>query len=85
MTLNNLPVGKNLIAKIEKFASIKHISNKVKKDPNKLIEIFQEMKIDLKNILIDIKISDLESQFSKDLNENTFDKIKELKKLQNIN
>ena len=65
--------------------SIKHISNNVKKDPNKLFEIFKEIKKDLKNVSIDIQISDLESQFSKDLNENTFNKIKELKKLQNIN
>tara|TARA_Y200000002_G_scaffold379722_1_gene389624 strand:+ start:517 stop:2289 length:1773 start_codon:yes stop_codon:yes gene_type:complete len=85
LSFDSLPLEKDLISRIEKFASIKHISNKVKKDPNKLIEIFQEMKKDLKNISLDIKISDLESQFSKDLNENTFNKIKELKKLQNTN
>ncbi len=43
------------------------------------------MKKDLLNISLDIKIGELESQFSKDLSENTFNKIKELKKLQNIN
>ena len=48
-------------------------------------EIFNEMKKDLKNISIEIEISDLESQFSKDLNENTFNEIRELKKLQNLN
>ena len=41
------------------------------------------MKKDLNNIAIDIQISDLESKFSKDLSENTFNKIIELKKLQN--
>ncbi len=43
------------------------------------------MKKDLNNISIDIQISDLESKFSKDLSENTFNKIIELKKLQNSN
>jgi len=85
LSINNLPISNDLIDKIEKFASIKHISNKVKKDSNKLIEIFNEMKKDLKNISIEIEISDLESQFSKDLNENTFNKIKELKNKQNTN
>ena len=85
LSINNLPISNDLIDKIEKFASIKHISNKVKKDPNKLIEIFNEMKKDLENISIEIEISDLESQFSKDLNESTFNKIKELKNKQNTN
>ena len=85
LSINNLPISNDLIDKIEKFASIKHISNKVKKDSNKLIEIFNEMKKDLKNISLEIEISDLESQFSKDLNENTFNKIKELKNKQNTN
>ncbi len=85
LSYDNLPIDKEIINRIEKFASIKHISNNVKKDPNKLFEIFKEIKKDLKNVSIDIQISDLESQFSKDLNENTFNKIKELKKLQNIN
>ena len=43
------------------------------------------MKKDLNNISIDIQISNLESKFSKDLSENTFNKIIELKKLQNTN
>ena len=43
------------------------------------------MRKDLANLSIEIKISDLESKFSEDLNESTFNKIKELKKLQNIN
>jgi len=81
----DLPIEKEIINKIEKFASIKHISNKFNKDPNKLLNIFNEMKKDLINTSIEIEISDLESQFSKDLNENTFNKIKELKKMQNIN
>ncbi len=85
ISLEKLPLSKEIIDKIEKFAAIKHISHKVKKDPYKLIEIFGEMKKDLKDISLDIEISDLESQFSKDLNENTFNKIKELKSYKNSN
>ena len=83
--INNLPIDKNYLDQINKFASIKHISNSIKKDHQKLLEIFDEMRKDLVNLSIQIKISDLESKFSKDLNENTFNQIKELKKLQNIN
>ena len=85
INIENLPIDKSLIKKINKFASIKHISNKVKKDHKKLLEIFDEMRKDLINLSIEVKISDLESKFSEDLNESTFNKIKELKKLQNIN
>ena len=41
------------------------------------------MKKDLKNLVLEIKINDLESKFAKDLSENTFNEIIELKKLQN--
>jgi len=85
INIEDLPIDKSLIKKINKFASIKHISNKVKKDHKKLLEIFDEMRKDLINLSIEVKISDLESKFSEDLNESTFNKIKELKKLQNIN
>ena len=79
----NLNIDNVFFDKINKFASIKHISENVKKDENKLIEIFEEMKKDLKNLVLEIKINDLESKFSKDLSENTFNEIIELKKLQN--
>ena len=82
---SNLDIDNGFLDKINKFASIKHISENVKKDETKLIEIFEEMKKDLNNISIDKQISDLESKFSKDLSENTFNKIIELKKLQNTN
>ena len=82
---STLDIDSSFLSKINKFASIKHISENVKKDETKLIEIFDEMKKDLNNISIDKQISDLESKFSKDLSENTFNKIIELKKLQNTN
>ena len=36
----NLPIDKNYLDQINKFASIKHISNSIKKDHQKLLEIF---------------------------------------------
>ncbi len=79
----NINIDHVYLNKINKFASIKHISENVKKDESKLAEIFKEMRKDLNNIALEIKISDLESKFSKDLSENTFNEIIELKKLQN--
>ena len=49
------------------------------------MDIFKEMKKDLKNLILEKKISQLESKFSKNMDENTFKEIKELKKLQNSN
>ena len=40
---------------------------------------------DLKNLFLEKKILELESKFSKNMDENTFNEIKELKKLQNSN
>ena len=54
-------------------------------DDNKLKEIFIEMMADLKNLFLEKKILELESKFSKNMDENTFNEIKELKKLQNSN
>ena len=43
------------------------------------------MKKDLKNLLLDRQISQLESKFSEDMDQTTLDEIIELKKLQNNN
>ena len=50
-----------------------------------ILEIFTEIIQDLKNYELEKRISDLESKFSKDLSEDTFNQLKELKKLQKIN
>ena len=80
-----IPVDKKILDKINKHASIKHISKNINNDEHKLMEIYDEIIKDFSSLEIDLKIEELESQFSKDLNENTFNQIKELKKLQNIN
>ena len=48
-------------------------------------EIFNEVRRDIKNYELEMRIEELESKFSNDFNENTFNELKELKKLQKIN
>jgi len=82
---NNLSLDPQILNKISKFASIKHILNKLEKDEFKVLELLEEIIRDIKNYELESRIEELESKFSKDLNENTFNEIKELKKLQKIN
>ena len=83
--IKSIPIDKKILDKVNKYASIKHILKNINNDEHKLMEIYDEIIKDLSAFEIDLKIEELESKFSKDLNENTFDQIKELKKLQNIN
>ncbi len=80
-----LDVDKNLINRVMNYASVKHIILKNFDDDEKILEIFTEIIQDLKNYELEKRISDLESKFSKDLSEDTFNQLKELKKLQKIN
>ena len=82
---NLLPIDRDTLDKINKFASVKHISANIRGDDNKLKEIFIEMMADLKNLFLEKKILELESKFSENMDENTFNEIKQLKKLQNSN
>ena len=50
-----------------------------------ILRFFEEIIQDLKNYELEQRITDLESKFSQDLSETTFNEIKELKKLQKIN
>ena len=68
-----------------KYASIKHILFKNLNDDQKILEILSELIRDLKNYELELRIMDLESRFSKDLSETTFNELKELKKQQKIN
>jgi len=67
------------------YASIKHIISKNLNDDEKILEILTEIIQDLKNYELEQRISELESKFSKDMSESTFNEIKELKKQQKIN
>tara|TARA_B100000700_G_C15027868_1_gene849110 strand:- start:408 stop:2183 length:1776 start_codon:yes stop_codon:yes gene_type:complete len=85
LKLDDLLIDEQLISKINKFSPIKHILNNNKNDENKVLELVEEIKRDLKNYELEYRIEELEARFSKDLSESTFNKIRELKKLQNTN
>ncbi len=82
---NSLSLDSQILSKISKFASIKHILNKIENDQFKIIELLQELIGDIKNYELELRIEKLESKFSKDLDENTFNELRELKKSQKIN
>ncbi len=91
--LNEIQINENsrinidptVLERINKFASIKYILKNSKNDKSKIMDLLDEIIRDLKNYELERRIEELESKFSEDLSENTFNKIKELKKLQKIN
>ena len=83
--IDELRVDKNLLNRVINYASVKHIIHKYMNDDIKIIEILTEIIKDLKNYELEQRISELESKFSKDMSETTFNEIKELKKQQKIN
>jgi len=85
LEVSNLEIDKNLINRIMNYASVKHIIQKNTNNEEKILEIFSEVIQDLKNYELEQRIMDLESKFSQDLSEDTFNELKELKKLQKIN
>ena len=85
INLENLNIDKSLIERINKYASIRYILSKNLNDEHKLLEILKEIVRDLKNYELEFRIAELESRFSKDLSEATFNELKELKKQQKIN
>ena len=86
-SVNDLSIDQQIIDKISKFASIKNIQKKTENDEHKIIELLEEIIKDIKNYELEVRIEELESKFSKDFNESTFNEINELKKkkLQKIN
>ncbi len=85
LTVDKISLDQQIIEKIFKFASIKHILNNNQNNQNKIFELLEEISKDLKNYDLEFRIEQLESKFSKDLSENTFNEIRELKKQKNIN
>ena len=83
--LDNLKVDSQLLDQIEKYANIKHIVRKNDKDEAKIVEIFNDIKNELKTHNLELRIQELESKFAEDFNQSTFDEINRLKKEQNIN
>ncbi len=86
LSVDQLDIDTQLIDKITKFAPIKHILQKKKfNEDHEIIELLEDITRDLNNYDLEFRIKELESKFSKDLNETTFNELKELKKKQNIN
>ena len=82
---NNLDIDKKLLDNINRFATVKHIVKGNDENHSKIIEIFEDIKKDLKTHELELRIQELESKFAEDFNQNTFDEIRRLKKEQNIN
>ena len=85
ITIQELDIDNQLIEKIYKFAPIKHILKNKSSDQHEVIEILDDISRDLNSYDLEFRIQELESKFSKDLSEATFNELKELKKKQNIN
>ena len=86
ITTEHLDIDSQLIEKINKFAPIKHILKNKSENDQEMIELLNDITRDLKDYDLEFRIQELESKFSKDLSETTFNELqKELKKKQNIN
>ena len=83
--IEKIDFDKQLLDKINKFAPIKHILKNKPKNDNQVIELLDDISKDLFNHDLEIRIQELESKFSKDLSETTFNKLKELKNERKIN
>ena len=85
-SINKLQIDDQLIDKINKFSPIKHILKNKKNNEYDIIELLNDIIRDLKDYDLEYRIQELESKFSRDLSETTFNQLqKELKKKQNIN
>ena len=77
--IEDLNLDKQLLDKINKFAPIKHIIKNKPKNDNQVIELLDDISKDLFNYDLELRIQELESKFSKDMSETTFNELKELK------
>ena len=85
IAIQDLNLDSQLIEKINKFAPIKYILKNQSDDDQKIIELLEDISRDLMNYDLEFRIQELESKFSIDMSESTFNELKELKKKQNLN
>ena len=85
ITIKELNLDSQIMEKINKFAPIKHILKNQSENHQKIIELIDDISRDLMNYDLEFRIQELESRFSVDMSEATFNKLKELKKKQNPN
>ena len=83
--IEDLNLDEQLLDKVNKFAPIKHILKNKPDDDNQIIELLDDITKDLFNYDLEFRIQELESRFSVDMSETTFNELKELKKKQNLN
>ena len=85
ISINDLDLDQQLLDKINKFAPIKYILKTKSKNNHQILEFLEDIKRDLMNYDLEFRIQELESKFSEDMSEATFNELKELKKEKNIN
>ncbi len=85
ISIEDLNLDKQLLDKINKFAPIKHILQNKPNNDNQIIELLDDISKDLFNHNLELRIQELESKFSKDMSETTFNELKELKNERKIN
>ena len=85
ISIEVLNLDKQLLDKINKFAPIKHIIKNNTDNNNHVIELLDDISKDLFNYDLEFRIQELESRFSKDMSEATFNELKELKNERKIN
>ena len=85
MSIESLNLDKQLLDKINKFAPIKHILKNKSDNDDQVIELLDDILKDLFNYDLEFRIQELESRFSKDMSETTFNELKELKNERKIN
>ena len=85
IAIQDLHLDSQIIEKINKFAPIKYILKNNSEDEEKIIELLEDISRDLMNYDLEFRIQELESKFSVDMSESTFNELKELKKKQNLN
>ncbi len=77
--VDNLNLDQQLLDKINKFAPIKHILKNKPNNDDQVIDLLDDISKDLFNHGLELRIQELESKFSKDMSERTFNELKELK------
>ena len=85
IVIEDLNLDNQLLDKINKFAPIKYILKNKPNNDNQVIELLNDISKDLFNYDLEFRIQELESQFSKDMTETTFNELKELKNERKIN
>ena len=78
-SMEDLKLDKQLLDKINKFAPIKHIFKNKPNNEKSVVELLEDISKDLFNYDLEMRIQELESKFSEDMSEKTFNKLKELK------